>query len=96
MGGGGTAAAAAAAAESIGDLEDLAASTASPDARLGGHALPAMVARRRAGDSSSSAVPKPPGELPGMASVWVKTFGCSHNVSDSEYMAGMLSSYGYR
>lgn len=25
----------------------------------------------------------------------VRTFGCSHNVSDSEYMEGMLAEYGY-
>jgi hypothetical protein len=25
----------------------------------------------------------------------IKTFGCSHNQSDSEYMAGLLTSYGY-
>jgi hypothetical protein len=24
-----------------------------------------------------------------------RTFGCSHNISDSEYMAGLLSQYGY-
>ncbi|QDZ25522.1 radical SAM methylthiotransferase [Chloropicon primus] len=34
--------------------------------------------------------------VPGTASVWVKTFGCSHNSSDSEYMAGQLEQYGYR
>lgn len=33
--------------------------------------------------------------LPGLASVWVKTFGCAHNISDSEYMLGLLSAYGY-
>ncbi|KAI8622795.1 hypothetical protein BC830DRAFT_1087817 [Chytriomyces sp. MP71] len=33
--------------------------------------------------------------LPGQASVWVKTWGCGHNVSDGEYMAGLLSSHGY-
>ena len=32
----------------------------------------------------------------GTRSIWVKTYGCSHNVSDSEYMEGILSSYGYR
>jgi threonylcarbamoyladenosine tRNA methylthiotransferase CDKAL1 len=32
---------------------------------------------------------------PGRATVHVKTFGCSHNVSDSEFMAGQLSAYGY-
>ena len=33
--------------------------------------------------------------IPGTGSVWVRTFGCSHNVSDSEYMEGMLQDYGY-
>ena len=27
--------------------------------------------------------------------IYIKTFGCSHNASDSEYMAGILSSEGY-
>lgn len=33
--------------------------------------------------------------VPGIGSVWIKTFGCSHNASDSEYMAGQLQAYGY-
>mgnify|MGYP002631845478 CR=1 FL=1 len=33
---------------------------------------------------------------PGTQSVFVKTYGCSHNISDSEYMAGLLADYGYR
>lgn len=33
--------------------------------------------------------------MPGKARVYVKTYGCSHNISDSEYMAGLLSEYGY-
>ena len=28
--------------------------------------------------------------------MYVKTWGCSHNNSDSEYMAGQLASFGYR
>lgn len=32
---------------------------------------------------------------PGQARIWVKTFGCSHNVSDGEYMMGQLLEYGY-
>ena len=28
--------------------------------------------------------------------IFIKTFGCSHNASDSEYMAGILSSEGYQ
>jgi threonylcarbamoyladenosine tRNA methylthiotransferase CDKAL1 len=34
--------------------------------------------------------------VPGAQSIWVKTFGCSHNQSDSEYMMGVLEAYGYR
>ena len=34
--------------------------------------------------------------IPGTQKIWMKTFGCAHNVSDGEYMQGMLGSYGYR
>ena len=34
--------------------------------------------------------------LPGTASVYVKTWGCAHNSSDGEYMAGQLSEQGYK
>lgn len=34
--------------------------------------------------------------LPGTKTVYVKTWGCSHNTSDSEYMAGLLNSSGYQ
>ncbi|XP_022319291.2 threonylcarbamoyladenosine tRNA methylthiotransferase-like [Crassostrea virginica] len=33
--------------------------------------------------------------IPGTQKIWLKTWGCSHNNSDSEYMAGQLASYGY-
>ncbi|KRZ32245.1 Threonylcarbamoyladenosine tRNA methylthiotransferase [Trichinella pseudospiralis] len=33
--------------------------------------------------------------IPGAYSVYVKTWGCTHNSSDSEYMAGLISSAGY-
>lgn len=32
---------------------------------------------------------------PGRNSIYVKTWGCSHNNSDSEYMAGLLAEQGY-
>ena len=35
-------------------------------------------------------------QVPGTAAVWVKTFGCAHNVSDSEFMLGQLQAQGYR
>ncbi|KAJ8769904.1 hypothetical protein K2173_008986 [Erythroxylum novogranatense] len=34
-------------------------------------------------------------KVPGTQTIYIKTFGCSHNQSDSEYMAGQLSSFGY-
>lgn len=33
--------------------------------------------------------------IPGTQSVYVRTWGCTHNSSDSEYMAGLLCQYGY-
>ena len=33
--------------------------------------------------------------LPGNARIYIKTWGCSHNNSDSEYMAGLLQQQGY-
>jgi len=32
----------------------------------------------------------------GTQKIYVKTWGCSHNNSDSEYMAGQLAAYGYQ
>lgn len=34
--------------------------------------------------------------VPGTQKVFIKTYGCSHNTSDSEYMMGLLSEYGYK
>ncbi|KAL8125130.1 uncharacterized protein LOC141720112 isoform X1 [Apium graveolens] len=39
--------------------------------------------------------PLPSPNIPGTQVIFIKTFGCSHNQSDSEYMAGQLSSFGY-
>ena len=44
----------------------------------------------------SADVEEAKGSVPGTQSVYVKTYGCSHNISDGEYMEGMLSDYGYR
>lgn len=33
--------------------------------------------------------------IPGTQKIYVKTWGCAHNNSDSEYMAGQLAAYGY-
>lgn len=34
--------------------------------------------------------------VPGTARIYLKTYGCSHNSSDSEVMAGQLQQFGYR
>lgn len=34
--------------------------------------------------------------IPGTQSIYLRTWGCSHNKSDGEYMAGQLNSYGYK
>ena len=33
--------------------------------------------------------------IAGTQSIYIKTWGCSHNNSDGEYMAGLLSVSGY-
>lgn len=38
----------------------------------------------------------PLGHRPATEKIFIKTFGCAHNQSDSEYMAGQLQAYGYR
>jgi hypothetical protein len=35
-------------------------------------------------------------DIPGTQKVYLKTYGCSHNSSDSEYMAGLLAEQGYQ
>ncbi|XP_073003334.1 uncharacterized protein [Typha latifolia] len=77
------------------DIEDVVLAGAPPGFRLPINAVGVKPkqkpkARRIRGDPIS---PNP--LIPGTQTVYVKTFGCSHNQSDSEYMAGQLSSFGY-
>ena len=70
------------------DIEDLSTTPPEMHARM---PVPVHLRRNKVldkGDSSS--------QLPGTSSLWLTTFGCSHNVSDSEYMQGQLEEYGYR
>ncbi|KAM7533118.1 hypothetical protein Aperf_G00000120312 [Anoplocephala perfoliata] len=34
--------------------------------------------------------------IPGTQRIFVQVWGCAHNTSDAEYMAGLLAAYGYR
>ncbi|XP_078395429.1 threonylcarbamoyladenosine tRNA methylthiotransferase isoform X1 [Cetorhinus maximus] len=51
---------------------------------------PTSVGNESSCSSSSTSV------IPGTQKIWVKTWGCSHNNSDGEYMAGQLAVYGYK
>jgi threonylcarbamoyladenosine tRNA methylthiotransferase CDKAL1 len=49
-----------------------------------------------AGQNSSSLKTDIEADVPEAQKVWIKTYGCSHNASDSEYMHGLLVKYGYQ
>eukprot|EP00931_Biecheleriopsis_adriatica_P099896 TRINITY_DN7472_c0_g1_i1.p1 TRINITY_DN7472_c0_g1~~TRINITY_DN7472_c0_g1_i1.p1 ORF type:complete len:599 (+),score=97.65 TRINITY_DN7472_c0_g1_i1:40-1797(+) len=49
----------------------------------------------RAAERGTAEVAKASQLLPGRQKVHVKTFGCPHNQSDGEYLAGQLRDYGY-
>ncbi|CDI97183.1 CDK5 regulatory subunit associated protein [Echinococcus multilocularis] len=36
------------------------------------------------------------GNIPGIQRIFVQVWGCAHNTSDAEYMAGLLAAYGYK
>ena len=73
---------------SVGDLEDIAAPSQLERPSRGVRLRP----------STKLPPPKAPNEgtaAPGSHAIYVKTYGCSHNASDSEYMCGLLAAYGY-
>lgn len=75
----------------------------SPPRRNGSNAVVIKPRRQQANSGGSSVVSTcvdgttetAKAKVPGTQTIYVKTFGCSHNQSDSEYMAGQLSAYGY-
>lgn len=76
------------------DIEDMA-----PQSLVGLHLpLPTVLPKPRTRSIKPLATAKenfPPTGVPGVQTIFLKTFGCAHNQSDSEYMAGQLSAYGY-
>ena len=64
--------------------------------------FPRPAAARRNGDDdddfddAAAAAAASTAGVPGTSRIYVKTYGCSHNVSDSEYMEGQLQAYGYK
>jgi len=87
-------------AAAMDDIEDL----IKPETSFQSPARPPLVGRSgkqgaAADDVGAIAASRPcdrSSSVPGTQAVWVRTFGCAHNTSDAEYMAGALQGYGYR
>ncbi|KAK7404214.1 hypothetical protein VNO78_04904 [Psophocarpus tetragonolobus] len=75
------------------DIEDLliGSRNASPQ----GFRLPLAAAVGVGSKRNQLSCSSPSSAIPGTQSIYIKTFGCSHNQSDSEYMAGQLTAFGY-
>ncbi|XP_057280376.1 threonylcarbamoyladenosine tRNA methylthiotransferase isoform X1 [Pezoporus wallicus] len=54
--------------------------------------------RKRNSQKNNQTDDDPPSDsiIPGAQKIWIRTWGCSHNNSDGEYMAGQLAAYGYK
>ncbi|XP_014796588.1 PREDICTED: threonylcarbamoyladenosine tRNA methylthiotransferase [Calidris pugnax] len=54
--------------------------------------------RKRNSQKNTQPDDDPPSDsiIPGAQKIWIRTWGCSHNNSDGEYMAGQLAAYGYK
>ncbi|CAM9228838.1 unnamed protein product, partial [Ectocarpus fasciculatus] len=80
------------------DIEDLQVEGAADGAQLRLSEAAPRVAINAGKTNPAEDVPTKGGDplLPGNQNVFLKVWGCSHNVSDKEYMAGILLDYGYR
>ncbi|KAK8947526.1 hypothetical protein KSP40_PGU014727 [Platanthera guangdongensis] len=76
------------------DIEDVISSGPPPGLRLPLTSL-SMKSRRKPKARPLQDDINPSPLIPGTQTIFVKTFGCSHNQSDSEYMSGQLSAFGY-
>ncbi|XP_049874224.1 threonylcarbamoyladenosine tRNA methylthiotransferase [Pectinophora gossypiella] len=84
-------------AEIIDDIEDLISSQdITPKERYASRKNVTVRSRKRE-EKNAEPVEKVILEsvVPGTQTVYVKTWGCAHNNSDSEYMAGLLAAHGY-
>ncbi|KAG8197486.1 hypothetical protein JTE90_007225 [Oedothorax gibbosus] len=78
--------------EDIDDIEDLAqlAEISRLAQKKTSRPVPKVVRKNEAGPTIVA-----DSIIPGTQNVYVKTWGCAHNSSDSEYMAGLLNEEGY-
>ncbi|ESP05671.1 hypothetical protein LOTGIDRAFT_102163 [Lottia gigantea] len=85
--------------KTIDDIEDIISAndvTVEDRIKAKKHVMPR--AKKHLKDKNKSTNLKVVGDsyIPGNQSIFVKTWGCSHNNSDSEYMAGQLATYGFK
>lgn len=84
--------------EFIDDIEDLISSQdITPKERYANKKNVTVRAKKQSATAKEAAMERPifQSVVPGTQTVYVKTWGCAHNNSDSEYMAGQLAAYGY-
>jgi len=91
----------AACSEIVGDIEDLISSQdITPKERYSSkRSVTVRVRRKHNGqvkhELEVEEYSAPSSVIPGTQTIYIKTWGCTHNSSDSEYMAGLLAAYGY-
>lgn len=83
--------------EIIEDIEDLISSQdITPHERYNNRKAVKIRVKKKQKQEEVPEVPKSViSNIPGTQTIYVKTWGCAHNSSDSEYMAGQLAAYGY-
>ncbi|XP_068179865.1 threonylcarbamoyladenosine tRNA methylthiotransferase [Antennarius striatus] len=79
----------------IDDIEDMVSSSdVTPHERQS--ARKSIIPRSKKKKTVNSEVLQADSLIPGTQKIWMKTWGCSHNNSDGEYMAGQLAASGYQ
>lgn len=80
--------------EDVGDIEDCVSQETPLTSKrpTKDKVLPKALRRKT---TEAEAPPTADSFIPGTQSVYIKTWGCSHNNSDGEYMAGLLATSGY-
>ncbi|NXB35956.1 CDKAL methylthiotransferase, partial [Eulacestoma nigropectus] len=81
------------------DIEDIvSAEDLKPHDRQFGRKNVFPKVRKRNSQKNVQTDDEPPSDsiIPGVQKIWIRTWGCSHNNSDGEYMAGQLAAYGYK
>lgn len=83
---------------SIDDIEDIFNDESHEQQRLTRNELTARVRKKSSkakNDANEENDCRLESFVPGTQNIFIKTWGCTHNSSDSEYMAGLLASNGY-